>query len=57
MSKHAVPKHAVTPPKGRPTRARHDLVAPRRTFGPRTQWALAIGALAVAFAILFVQTT
>jgi hypothetical protein len=57
MTKHAVPRHAVTAPKGRPTRARHDLVAPRRTFGPRLQWAAAIVLIAVAFALLFIATT
>jgi hypothetical protein len=57
MTKHAAPRHAVTAPKGRPTRARHDLVPPRRTFGPRLQWAAAIVLIAVAFALLFIWTT
>ena len=57
MTKHAMPRHAVTAPKGRPTRARHDLVAPRRAFGPRLQWAAAIAVVAIAFALLFLWTT
>jgi hypothetical protein len=55
MSKRTAPKHGVTPPKGRPTRSRHDRVARRRVFGPTMQWLAAIGLAAVAFAILFLQ--
>lgn len=28
----------MTPPKGRPTRARHDVGGERRAFGPIAQW-------------------
>ena len=55
MSKQATPKHAVTPPKGRPTRSRHDRVRRARVFGPIMQWLAAVALLGVAFAILFLQ--
>lgn len=45
---------AVTPPKGRATRARNDDVG-RTTISPKVQWALAIiAALAVLGAILYI---
>ncbi len=31
-------KKGVTPPKGRPTRGRNEVVARRRVFGPTAQW-------------------
>lgn len=57
MSKHAVPKHAVTAPKGRATRARHDLAPPRRTFGSGLQWAFAIGFVAVVLLAIMIAAT
>ncbi len=53
MGQQDAPKHAVTPPKGRPTRSR----TPQRegrVFDARAQWIAAIGLLMLAMAILFV---
>jgi hypothetical protein len=54
MSKQVTPKHAVTPPKGRPTRPRHRRLGRTRLFGATAQWMGAIALLGVAFALLFV---
>jgi hypothetical protein len=54
MSTSDRPKRAVTPPKGRPTRSRHDLAPPRRALGSATQWTLVVVLLAVVFALLVV---
>ena len=54
-SKHAHPKHAVTPPKGRPTPTRRGSGS-GPTFGSTFQWSVAIGALAVAFVVLVLVT-
>jgi hypothetical protein len=49
-------KHAVTPPKGRPTRSRHDAVQRQRVFGATARW-VAVGILLVlAFVILVLVT-
>lgn len=31
-------KKGITPPKGRPTRGRDEIVRERRVFGPTAQW-------------------
>jgi hypothetical protein len=54
-SKQAQPKHAVTPPKGRPTPTRRGSGS-AQTFGSTFQWSVAIGALAVAFVVLVLVT-
>ncbi|MEO6570642.1 MAG: hypothetical protein ABIO83_03765 [Ilumatobacteraceae bacterium] len=56
MGKHPVPKRAVTPPKGRPTRRRADDRGERRVFGPLAQWILVTLLLAFLFVLLFVVT-
>ena len=46
---------AVTPPKGRPTRARGDVGAERRVFGPVAQWiTLAVVIVAVVVVLILV---
>ncbi len=46
---------AVTPPKGRPTRARGAVADDRRVFGPVAQWiALALLVVAVVLVLIFV---
>jgi hypothetical protein len=49
------PKHATTPPKGRPTRSRREAVAPRVLTGP-IQWMLLAFLVVVAFIVLFLVT-
>lgn len=44
-------RKGVTPPKGRPTRARNESRAPRRVFGPTAQW------IAAAFLIALILIT
>lgn len=45
---------AVTPPKGRATRARNDSSGRRSVIGPKLQWMLVIvGGLAVMGALLY----
>ena len=55
-SKQAQPKHAVTPPKGRPTRSR-SAGSVRRTFGSTFQWTAAAGVILVAFVVLVLVTS
>lgn len=56
MAKQPVPKRAVTPPKGRPTRRRADDLGQRRVFGPLAQWVLVTLLIAFLFVLLFVVT-
>jgi hypothetical protein len=44
---------AVTPPKGRATRARNDRVRGRSFISPKLQWALVIVAVLLVFAAIF----
>ena len=49
------PKRGVTPPKGRPTRSRHQ-VAQRRAFGSTAQWIAFAILIVVAFIVLVMVT-
>jgi hypothetical protein len=55
--KQAHPKHAVTPPKGRPTRGRGAAMGDPRVLTSTFQWATAIGAILVAFVVLVIVTS
>lgn len=53
VSKQAIPKHGLTPPKGRPTPARHGRRSSDRLFGSTLQWAAAIALIALVFIVMF----
>lgn len=53
----AHPRRAVTPPKGRPTRARRGRFGEARVFTSTFQWATAIGVVLVAFVVLVLVTS
>jgi hypothetical protein len=55
--KQAHPKHAVTPPKGRPTRGRAAGMGDPRVLTSTFQWATALGAILVAFVVLVIVTS
>jgi hypothetical protein len=48
MAEQGTSKKAITPPKGRPTRARNQVAMQRRVFGSTAQW------IAVAFALTLI---
>lgn len=54
MTEPQTSKKGVTPPKGRPTRARNEVVAPKRVFGPTAQWIAAAFLLALIFVTIIV---
>jgi hypothetical protein len=54
MATQQTSKKGITPPKGRPTRARHATDAKRRAFGPTAQWIAAAFLLALIFVTLIV---
>ena len=56
MTKQTPPKRAVTPPKGKPTRSRHDIRTNRRVFGPVSQWIAITVLLILAFVVLIILT-
>jgi len=47
-------KKGITPPKGRPTRARNEVEADRRVFGPTAQWIAAVFLVALIFITVIV---
>ena len=47
---------AVTAPKGRPTRARGEVSANRRLFGPTAQW-IALAIVIVAIVVIIIAVT
>ncbi len=47
-------KKGITPPKGRPTRARSDIIAERRAFGATAQWIAAVFLVALIFVTVIV---
>lgn len=51
------PKHAVTPPKGRPTRSRSGAYGDPRVFTSTFQWSAAVGAILVLFVVLVLVTS
>ncbi|NNE12928.1 MAG: hypothetical protein HKN41_11880 [Ilumatobacter sp.] len=54
MTEQQSPKKGFTPPKGRPTRARNEIEAERRVFGPTAQWVAVTFLIALAFVLLIV---
>ena len=50
------PKKAVTPPKGRPTRARNSSGRRKRAFGPLAQW-ITVGLLVALIIVVLVLAT
>jgi hypothetical protein len=51
-----VSRRAVTPPKGRPTRARNSRGARRRAFGPVAQWVTVALLVALIVVVLVLAT-
>jgi hypothetical protein len=51
MSQGETTKKGITPPKGRPTRGRDDVVVQKRVFGPTAQW------IAFAFVLVLIFIT
>lgn len=56
MAKQTMPKHGVTPPKGRPTRSRDSVEVPKRVFGPVAQWIAAALFLLLLIVVLIILT-
>lgn len=54
MTQEQTPKKAITPPKGRPTRARNEVESTRRVFGATAQWIAAAFLLALIFLTIIV---
>lgn len=54
MTQQHTPKKGITPPKGRPTRARNDVVTERRAFGPTAQWVAVVFLIALVFVTIIV---
>lgn len=54
MTDQGTSKKGITPPKGRPTRARNDVVAERRVFGATAQWIAAAFLVALIFVTVIV---
>jgi len=52
----ATSKKNITPPKGRPTRARNQIDAPRQVFGPTAQWIALTVFIVLVFVVLFILT-
>lgn len=50
------PKRSVTPPKGRPTRARNSSGYRKRAFGPVAQWVTVAVMLALVVVVLVLVT-
>ena len=56
MTKQTTPKRGITPPKGKPTRSRHDLPTDRRVFGPVSQWIAFTVLLILLFVVMVILT-
>ena len=56
MAKQATPKRGITPPKGKPTRARSEIPENKRVFGPVSQWIAFVVVLILAFVVLIILT-
>ena len=54
MTQEQTPKKGITPPKGRPTRARNDVEVSRRAFGPTAQWIAAAFLVALIFVTIII---
>jgi hypothetical protein len=56
MEKQATSKRGITPPKGRPTRARNDVYGDKRVFGATAQWIAVTLLIILVFVVLFILT-
>ncbi len=56
MAKQTTPKRGITPPKGRPTRARDASYRQPRVFGAVAQWTAAAILLLLLIAVLIILT-
>ena len=56
MTNQPTPNRGITPPKGKPTRARTDVPIDRRVFGPVSQW-IAVTILLILLFVLMVILT
>ena len=56
MTKQTMPKRGITPPKGKPTRARSAMPTDKRVFGPVAQWIAFSVLLILAFVVLVILT-
>lgn len=56
MVDQATPKRGITPPKGKPTRSRHDDYREKRVFGPVAQWIAFSVLLILAFLVMVILT-
>lgn len=54
MADQETTKKGITPPKGRPTRARNEVAGQRRAFGPTAQWIAAAFLLTLIFITIIV---
>jgi hypothetical protein len=54
MAEQGASKKGITPPKGRPTRARNQVARQRRVFGSTAQWILVAFALTLIFVMIVV---
>jgi hypothetical protein len=54
MTSQQAPKKSITPPKGRPTRARNPRATNRRVFGPTAQWIAVVFLIALIFVTVLV---
>jgi hypothetical protein len=52
MASNTSPQRAITPPKGRPTRARTESYYRKRVFGSTAQWIAVAIFLVLAFVVL-----
>lgn len=56
MAKQSTPKRGITPPKGKPTRARDEMPSNKRVFGPVSQWIAFVVLLIMVFVVLVILT-
>jgi uncharacterized integral membrane protein len=56
MGKQVTPKRGITPPKGRPTRARGEVESRQRVFGATSQWIALTVFIILIFVVLFILT-
>jgi len=56
MVDQATPKPGFTPPKGKPTRSRHEEYTEKRVFGPAAQWIAFSVLVILAFLVLVILT-
>lgn len=56
MNEPSTSKRGITPPKGRPTRARSEIPRNERVFGPVSQWIAFAVLLILAFVVMVILT-